>query len=179
VDTLVALRRTYEHAETVVAGSPPELRHHPTPCSLWDVQTLLNHIVAVLRGFPVVLSGQKADWTAGVLGEDPLTAFRDAADDNLRAWRAEGALEAPSPKLPGMRLVEVNLLDTLTHTWDLATATGQANPLSSDVVEHAYRVWRDAPLDVSRAAGAFAPRISVPADAPTMDRLVALLGRQP
>jgi uncharacterized protein (TIGR03086 family) len=179
MDTLSALTRTYEQAEAIVAGTPRAAFDDPTPCTEWDVRTLLNHMVAVLRGFPVVLDGQKANWSADVLGEDAADSFRTAAAANLMAWRLPGAADFPSPKLAGMHLIDVNLVDVLTHTWDLAVATGQATDLDPRVTEHTYELWRDAPLEASREAGAFAPAVQIPPGAPALHRLVALLGRRP
>jgi uncharacterized protein (TIGR03086 family) len=71
-------------------------------------------------------------------------------------------------------------VETLVHGWDLATATGQRLPGSADALAEGV-------LDFSRALLArlpegrhpFAPPRPVADDAPALDRLVALLGRDP
>ena len=177
MDARSALRTTYARAEAVLADVDPSQYRLPTPCTEWDVRTLMNHMVAVLEGFAVVLAGAKPDWAAPVLGEAPVGDFRRAAARNLLAWAEPGAAERPSPKLPGMRLIDVNLLDTLTHTWDLATAAGHPADLDPAVVAFVHERWRAAPLESSRAARAFGPEIAVPLDAPALERLLGLLGR--
>ena len=55
-------------------------------------------------------------------------SIRENAGNALSGRPAEGAVE-----LPGRVLAGINLLDTATHTWDLATATGQPATLPDDV----------------------------------------------
>ncbi len=68
-------------------------------------------------------------------------------------------------------------IDLILHAWDLGTAIGFDAPLPSDLVEFAYRQARDWG-DVSES-GYFDAPVSVPDDAPTLDKLVALTGRDP
>lgn len=56
----------------------------PTPCSDWDVRTLVNHIVAENLWTPPLMEGQTiADvgdrFDGDVLGADPKRAWRDSA----------------------------------------------------------------------------------------------------
>ena len=55
----------------------------------------------------------------------------------MAGWRTPGMLDriidgGPSP-MPGSALASINLLDTATHTWDLATATGQPQALPDEI----------------------------------------------
>ncbi|MGH4026749.1 MAG: TIGR03086 family protein, partial [Pseudonocardiaceae bacterium] len=68
--------------------------------------------------------------------------------------------------------------DLLIHGWDLARATGQDETLPAQEV---HRVYLDALNlgDGLRSDGVCGPEVTVPADAPEQDRLLALLGRTP
>lgn len=179
MDDLEALERAYRHAEAVISRIPPGAMDRPTPCPEWDVRALLRHLVGAVAAFPEMLRGEPPDWSANLVGDDAVASFRTAADANLAAWRAPGALDTPVGMLPGMRLFDLNLVDAVVHTWDLATATDQDSRIDAELAEQVFATWRAAPLDRSRAAGAFGPEVEVPPDAPITDRLVALLGRRP
>jgi uncharacterized protein (TIGR03086 family) len=73
----------------------------------------------------------------------------------------------------------VNLEEVVVHNWDVAKATGQALTLDEEVTTIVYDFCRSIPLDTFRAHGAFGPEVPAAASAPSLDRLVALLGRHP
>ena len=68
--------------------------------------------------------------------------------------------------------------DLLIHGWDLARATGQDETLPAQEV---HRVYEDALRlgDSLRIDGVCGPAVTVPAEAPEQDRLLALLGHTP
>jgi uncharacterized protein (TIGR03086 family) len=80
--------------------------------------------------------------------------------------------------MPGRVLAGINLLDTATHTWDLATATGQPAKLPDDVAAAALEAGRQI-VSPELRDGRFGPECTPPLDADATARLVAFLGRQP
>jgi len=174
-----ALERTYARIERLVANASDGDLARPTPCADWDVRALLGHLFNVVAQFPVLLRGEQPDWSATPDLGDRHATFRALADENLAAWRAPGALDAPSTLLPGMKMVDFNLCDAVVHAWDLARALGEDPALDADAVALVYETWRNAPVDEGRKYGAFGPAVDVPVDAPVIDRLLGLLGRQP
>jgi uncharacterized protein (TIGR03086 family) len=64
------------------------------------------------------------------------------------------------------------------HGWDLAAATGQdydVDPTTLDaVLPHVTAIAAEGPVE-----GLFGPAVSVADDAPTLDRVIALSGRDP
>lgn len=148
-----------------------------------DVRTLLNHLVsgnllfaALVRGEP--LSARGADH----LGGDPLTAFRQAAEQLREAFAAPGVLEsvytAPFGTGPGSALLHVRVVEALGHGWDLARATGQLAAFPDDVAERALAAAREHLITRSARAGApFGAEVPVAEDAPAIDRLAGFLGR--
>ena len=177
MNKLTALERAYAMAAPVVAAATPETYNRPTPCTAWDVRTLLNHLIQVIDQFPVVLSDGKADWAGAAFTDDPYGAFRSAVAANLAVWREPGALATPG-RLPGTYWVDINLTDTVMHTWDLARAIGHDLVVDEDLAAFVLETCTDA--EFLRARGrAFAPAVPVSADAATIDRLAGLLGRPP
>ena len=80
--------------------------------------------------------------------------------------------------MPGRIVAGINLLDTATHTWDIATATGQPTQLPDDVATTALEVSR-ATISPEIRAGRFGPELSAPDGAGPTEQLVAFLGRRP
>ena len=66
--------------------------------------------------------------------------------------------------MPGHALAGINLLDTATHTWDLATATGQPAALPDDVATAALEASR-ATITPEIRPGRFGPEVAAPAGA--------------
>jgi uncharacterized protein (TIGR03086 family) len=75
-------------------------------------------------------------------------------------------------------LASINLLDTATHTWDIATATRQPTQLPTSVAEAALEASR-ATISPEIRPGRFGPEVAPSPDAGPTEQLVAFLGRQP
>lgn len=180
MDLLEALDRTFQRAHDVIAAVPAAKLDAATPCEEWKVRDLLEHMIGVVAGLGAAASG--AAPTPFELGDDPATQFEGIAKTTLDAWRAPGALEqiieGPAGAMPGQVYAGINLLDTATHTWDLATACGVASALDGDVAEFTLEVARQTIAPQIRP-GRFADEVSAAADADATARLVAFLGREP
>jgi uncharacterized protein (TIGR03086 family) len=180
MELIEALEHTFDHTQRVIDDVRADQYDDPTPCSEWTVRDLLEHTIGVVAGLGAAASGTPA--AAFVLGPDPAAQFRDAAKAAIEAWRRPGVMDelvdgGPGP-MPGRALASINLLDTATHTWDLAVATGQPAQLPDDVARAALEASR-ATISPEIRPGRFGPEVSVPTDAGATDQLVAFLGRQP
>ncbi|GAC1519541.1 MAG: TIGR03086 family metal-binding protein [Chloroflexota bacterium] len=157
----------------------------PTPCAEWDVQTLLNHMVAGNWNSAAVAeeSPRRRDDAEDLLGDNPGEAYRRSAEAAKGAWKQQGRLdrtyEMPMGTLPGQAVLSVRLLETVTHGWDLATATGQAPRFDADVVQEAMDVARSNLAGERPPGFPFAPVVEVADDLPAIDRLAAFMGRRP
>lgn len=160
--------------EAIVAGVRPEQAHLPTPCPEYDVTQLLDHLVGYATSFADKAGGVKpaADPTAVTAGDDPHAAYREASDRLIDGYRDDPGSDATP--------IGVVLVETITHGWDLATATGQATPYPDDAVA-AARVACEAMLSPQyRGAGMpFGDEVQVSASAPELDRLIGFMGRDP
>jgi uncharacterized protein (TIGR03086 family) len=180
MDITDSLEQTFQHAHAVIGGVRSDQYDDRTPCEEWTVRDLLQHMIGVVTGLGAAAAGSPQ--SSFELGPDPAAQFQQAATSALAAWRAPGVMErivdgGPGP-MPGRVLAGINLLDTATHTWDLATATGQPAALPEDVAAAALEASEQIVSPEIRP-GRFGPEVSVPADAAATDRLVAFLGRTP
>ena len=156
-----------------------------TPCELWDVRALVNHVVGEdLWTAPLVEGATMEDvgdrFDGDVLGEEPVAAATAAA---------AAALAAVETHLPDQRLVHLSFGDTpieeylmqlaadhLVHGWDLAAATGQDRTLPPEMVS-AVADWYAGREHMYRDAGAVAAR--PPAADDPQSQLLAGFGRDP
>lgn len=180
MDLLDALEHTFTHAHGVIAGVRPDQYDDKTPCEQWTVRDLLDHMIGVVAGLGSAASGQPP--SPFILGPDPAAQFEAVAATTLDAWRGPGVLDTivdgGAGPMPGHVLAGINLVDTATHTWDLATATGQPSALPDDVATTALKTSR-ATISPEIRPGRFGPEVGAPDGAGPTEALVAFLGRTP
>jgi len=163
-----------------------------TPCAGWNLGDLLAHMTVQHDGFAAAAKGLGADpavWQPRPLGADPTGEYAAAAHRVLDAFAAPGVLarEFALPEIstavtfPAERAIGFHLVDYVAHGWDVARSLGLPYQLDPDVLDIALRIAAAVPDGENRLApgAAFAPALPVPEDAPTLDRIVALLGRSP
>ena len=181
MDMLSALDQTFAHAGGVIAGVRQEQLDDPTPCEKWTVRDLLEHMIGVVDGMGASVSGA-APSRPFELGPDPAAQFRQASAATMAAWQTPGKLDevinGGAGPMPGQVLAGINLLDTATHTWDLATATGQPTALPEGVATAALEASHQI-VNPEIRAGRFGPEVAADEGAGSTERLVAFLGRQP
>ena len=163
----------------------------PTPCSDWDVRALLTHLVggnlryaALARGEPMRQGPARGGNPAtDLLGDDPASAYRRSAASVDAVWRDPALLDQmcdlPIGTLPGRAALTLHLVETITHGWDLAKATGQRPAFDPDVVRAVTQFVRPDAPGARPPSAAFAAPVPVADDLPELDRLAASLGRTP
>ncbi|HEX3622546.1 MAG TPA: TIGR03086 family metal-binding protein [Acidimicrobiales bacterium] len=166
----------------LVAGVRPDQWGLDTPCSGWSVRDLVNHLVVGHRRFACFVRGEPApSLDVDHLGEDAVAAYRTTADELLEAFRQEGALDrivtVPIGPVPGIVALHLRLVEALVHGWDLASATGQPTSFPDDMVEQALAFTADSLTAIPPGRTPFGSPQPAPDEAPTIDRLAALLGR--
>lgn len=167
----------------------------PTPCAGWTLADLLAHMTSQHRGFAAAAAGHGADpghWADAGHRADQSAMPADylkAADEVRAAFTAEGVLDrtfcvlpiSATARFPARRAIGFHLVDYVTHGWDVARSLGQPYELPQDVLDAALSVAIAVPDGAARLApdASFAPRVPGHDRAPTLDRIVALLGRRP
>ncbi|MFI6084980.1 TIGR03086 family metal-binding protein [Streptomyces sp. NPDC051217] len=168
----------------LVEAVQDEQRSASTPCTEWNVQRLIDHLVAGQRAFAVVMGAEPpvAAPDADAAPEPLKDTFRMSAAALVSAFEAPGALErmvqAPIGEVPGAVVLHLQAIEHLVHGWDLARAIGQKALFDDTTVERETEFARDLVEQLPSGPGApFAPYRNAPEDAPALDRLAALLGR--
>jgi uncharacterized protein (TIGR03086 family) len=184
MDVVTALERSYHQTAKLVTDLDGAQLDAPSPCAGWDVRSTLNHLLGATWMFTLVNQGRPAGEDAGdVIGDDPSLAVAAAVKENLASWRQPEAFEGerayPFGTFPAPFAALLNLEEVVVHNWDIATATGTDLEVDEDVAQLVYAWATSIPLDEFRAHGAFGPEVAVAASATTVDRVLALLGRDP
>jgi uncharacterized protein (TIGR03086 family) len=158
-----------------------------TPCADWDLAALVRHTLywapflaaAGRRSTPVPLAGSEEavsleGWPAAVdaARADVVDAWSDPA-----AWTGTTSMGAPE-QMPAAVIGGMVLGELVVHGWDLARAAG-VRPRWSDEVLAATLDAAVGMAPMGRDMGIFGPEVAVPADAPRLDRVLAVLGRDP
>ena len=184
VDLVQALDEAFDYASGVVQGVRPEQLDASTPCPEWDLRTLLQHMTGVVANMGRGATGEEllADMNGYELAADVGPQFRAEADRTLAAWKArglDGQVDVGAGPMPAAAAISVNLVDTSTHAWDVAVASGQEPALPDDLAATILGVAEGFVGPELRQAVGIGPPVPVTDDAPATDRLVAFMGRQP
>jgi uncharacterized protein (TIGR03086 family) len=184
-DVRELFRRAADEFGARVHAVAPDQWDQPTPCSRWDVRTLVNHLVNEMRWMPPMFSGQTiaevGDRLDGdLLGDRPAVAWDEAAADAVAAVREDGAMDRTVHlsfgDAPGSEYTMQVFADLLVHGWDLARAIGADERLDPGLVD-ACAAWFEGVEEAYRAGGAIGPRPQVPDGADAQTRLLASFGR--
>jgi len=167
--------------------------HAPTPDTEWDVAELLGHLVEEHRYAAPLLHGQDLDSARmivegsrklpvdGGVGANLAEEWDEAAVESSDAFAADGALDRSVAlsrgDTPARDYIAEMTFDLVVHGWDLARAIGRDAEFPPEVVEHVYEQAKGFG-DLS-GSGFFAKAVDVPDDAPTLDKLLGLTGRDP
>ena len=190
--TLVDLEPAARRLGDLVGGIPEELLDAPTPCPAYTVGDLVDHVAGTALAFRGAAVKDQGDATsqgpsgdASRLGDDwrtriprDLAALADAWRDPS-AWT--GMTKAGGVELPGEVAGLVALDELVVHGWDVARATGQTYDCDAPSLEavHDFVSQFSEPGQEEMRAGLFGPVVEVPEDAPLLDRVIGLTGRNP
>ncbi|HWO60942.1 MAG TPA: TIGR03086 family metal-binding protein [Umezawaea sp.] len=159
-----------------------------TPCDEYTVGDLVDHIDNFAQAFTAAATKNFGEQTtatpdpgAANLGPDWRTRVPARLEALAYAWAKpdawEGDTQAGGVTFPATVMGRFALDEVVIHGWDLARATGQpftCDQRSLDVLEPLVT-----PQPNGDPSGPFGPPVTVPADAPQLDRVLGYTGRDP
>ncbi|WP_433591951.1 TIGR03086 family metal-binding protein [Nocardia sp. CA-145437] len=172
--------------EAVVAAVSAADLERRTPSGI-SVRDMLVHVLGFTEGFrqgatkEMIGRSQPPEPGAGTLPGD----WRDRIPAQLKslvaAWREpaawSGETEVGGILAPAATMAEFALDELIVHGWDLARATERPyDPAGADLAV-LLGMLRDTPRD--GIPGLFGPVVDIPAEAPLLDRVLGLTGRDP
>jgi uncharacterized protein (TIGR03086 family) len=176
----------------LIEGVPDELLGAPTPCLDYTLGDLVDHVRRLTLAFTAAAKKDTADMTSGrapgdasSLGDDWRTRIPRDLGSLAEAWRDPaawtGMTMAGGIDLPGELAGIIALDELVVHGWDVARASGQdfdQDRASLEAVFGFVKQFSGAGQEAARD-GMFGPEVAVPEDAPLLDRLIGLTGRDP
>lgn len=184
-------RRALGAAGEMLAHVQPGDLARPTPCTDWDLQALLTHMIGQNDGFATAATTGDAPRSAYVHRAVPhrdlemewgrsadriLTAFANVRlDDEVRLVEID-----PKATFPMAAAVSMQLLDTVIHTWDAASALGRPCRPDHELIDIVSALAKRVPGGTSRTrpGAAFAPAIATANEGDPWLETLALLGRE-
>ncbi len=176
----VALARTLD----------PDQLDRPTNCPDWTVRDLANHLTLwsgvvserSARRLPPPGDGSEAETLDFTAGGDWPDVFADRVGRAVAAWDAPGALDGDTVMMgdprPAVFIHDMLFGELVLHGWDLAAATGLPFQVDEDLAGAALACV-EALAEQGREWGVFGPEVVAPPDATTLERALALSGRDP
>jgi uncharacterized protein (TIGR03086 family) len=172
-----------------VAGVPADGWSRPTPCQAWTVSQVLQHAALDQQVWSAVVAGTEPPGEdpfapSGQLGPEPAVYVEQALASSAHPWTVIGKDAGPVPTPLPQGAMEpaaaagAAALDAAIHAWDIAVATGQKSPLTTELPRSLTPVAQ-AIVEPLRAYGAYAAALERQTGADEAAVLLAYLGRQP
>jgi uncharacterized protein (TIGR03086 family) len=161
----------------------------PTPCADFAVGDVVHHLGGLALAFAAAarkdrgpLTGTPPSVDAAQLDSDWRTSYPARLTALAQAWAEPGAWEGmtriAAMNMPGEAVGLVALTEVVIHGWDLARATEQTYDVDPEIAEavlaNVTEFAAQGPVE-----GLFGPAVPVADDAPMLDRIIALSGRDP
>jgi uncharacterized protein (TIGR03086 family) len=188
----VSIEPATDRVSELIRRLPDGKLDAPTP-SDYTVGELLDHIQSFARAFSAAASKSDDPTTAGPPPEPDaarlgdgwrdhipqlLAALADAWDEPL-AWT--GTTKVGGMEMPGQAAGVIALDEVVLHGWDLAVATGQPYEVPHHLLEAllSFLEHMAEPGMEPAREGLFGPVLRVDDDAPLLERILGLAGRDP
>jgi uncharacterized protein (TIGR03086 family) len=172
----------------VLAGVTDGQLGDSTSCASYTVGDLIDHVDQVARGACALArhSPELPDVGAGPDAANLQPGWRSSVSQHVRmlgqvwddpaAWLGGGGV--PGSDLSNETWGRITLTELVVHGWDIARATGVPFDLPESTLraclDHVTAFVLNAPFP-----SLWGPPITVPFDASTLDRIVAITGRAP
>lgn len=190
--TIVDLEPATTRLSDLVRSVPDDMLDAVTTCPGMSVAALLDHI----DGLSLAFTAAATKDTAAIGDQAPQPGAANLADDwrasiprklgeLAQAWRDPGAwtgmTRAGGVDLPGEVAGLVALDEVVIHGWDLARSTGRPFDCEPHLLAavHGFVSRFAGPGQEAAREDLFGPVVPVPDDAPLLDRVLGLTGRDP
>lgn len=185
------LRPAADRMARLLEAVPDDALSGPTPCADTSLGVLVDHVGGFAQAFQAAARKDLGDMTSRPPAPskpelEPGWRARIAKDLTrlAEAWSVpdawEGMTQAGGVDLPGAVAGRVALDELVVHGWDIARAIGQPYECDdADLREIEGTIQQLRNGNDGDMPGLFGPVVAVPADAPLLDRILGITGRDP
>jgi uncharacterized protein (TIGR03086 family) len=179
-------------AVAAVRGVDPARYGDPSPCSEFTLGKVIDHVgfgllLAEISGLrkdfdpswdpggqaPFLIGKPESEW-AELIAEQGRRAAAAWADPAV--WNGDTTF-AGGP-MPAAAVGSMMTAELVCHGWDVAAASGQQISVSPELAQEAL-TGVEALAGMGREGGWYGAEVSLPPDAPTLDKALATSGRDP
>jgi uncharacterized protein (TIGR03086 family) len=186
---MIDLSPACQRAVDVLANVTDDHLTASTPCAEYSVGDVLHHVGGLALAFAAAArkdrgprTGRPPSVDAAQLDPDWRTSFPAGLAELAHAWTDpsawQGMTQIAAMDMPGEAVGVVALTEVVIHGWDLARATGQGYDVDPGIAEavlaNVAQFAAQGPVE-----GLFGPAVPIADDAPVLDRIIALSGRDP
>ncbi len=188
--TMIDIGPAAQRLSRIIAELPGDALTAATPCASMTVATLLDHVDTLAQAFTAAarksdeFSGPPPAADAANLRTDWRTGIPERLAVLAEAWRAPdawtGTAKVGGLEFPGELAGKIALGEVVIHGWDLARAAGadyRCDDAELEMVCSYIEPIVSGPQPPPE--GLFGPRVDVPANAPLLERVLGLTGRDP
>jgi uncharacterized protein (TIGR03086 family) len=150
-----------------------------TPCREFDVASLTDHLMNSISVIGGAAGAQLPDRDATDSVERQVVA---AARPALDAWHRrglDGTVKFGDNEAPARMMAGILSLEFLVHAWDYAMAVGRTVNAPDSLTDYVMELAQRVITPEGRSRAGFDDPIDLPADACSLDRLLAYTGRNP
>jgi uncharacterized protein (TIGR03086 family) len=157
----------------------------PTPCSEFDLKTLVEHTLGAARRVPSVGRHEpQGELDTEVAGGAYAAAMTAASDDVRTVWGDDALLTEHMDlgwgAFDGSTVARVYAQELIVHAWDIAASIGVTALLDPALAEGCMVFAEEFMAPFPRGGEMpFEAIVPVPADASAYEKLAGFLGRQP
>ena len=176
---LESAEATFAVLQHVLHGIAADDLEKQTPCREFDVAGLTDHLmnsITVLGGaagaeFPERDRTDSVERQVVLAGRPALDAWKRRGLDGTVPF---GEGEAPATMMAGILSLEF-----LVHAWDYAAAVGREVNAPDSLTDYVMGLATNVITPQGRTRAGFDDPVDIPADAGSLDRLLAFTGRRP
>lgn len=160
-----------------------------TPCSEWNVQSLITHNLRVQEFVTTVLNGTMGD--PGQMftelniapplkgGEAALIDATNTVLNTISSMSIDVVIDTIFGPMQAGHYLMIPMMDLVVHRWDLAKSTDQNSLIDDTLAEASLNVLEQAFQGGRLGTEFFGPLVESPVGASVQDQMLALSGRHP
>jgi uncharacterized protein (TIGR03086 family) len=174
-----------DHVAGTVACATPDKYELPTPCSEWNVQQLLLHMINEVSWVPDLVEGKTiaevgTKYDGDLVGDEPDRSWQRALETALKAVDSANLTATAHlsyADVPVSAYISEVAADVLIHSWDLGQAVNCSVRFDPKLAQAIYDLVLPRAEEFQKS-GLFGKPVPVAADADIETKLLAFYGRK-